>query len=400
MKTLTREEIAKAPKTDLHVHLDGSLRIGTLIELAKSGGVALPSETEEGLKELVFKEKYRDLPDYLQGFGLTCAVLQTPENLERAAYEMAQDEIAEGVRYLEARYAPQQHMRPGFSMEEVVASVARGLERAAKEHNGSAAVKEGRDLPFRYGILACAMRFFLRQFSPYYAELFDAMPYASNREVLAAGALELAKGAAALAEEKGLPIVGLDLAGAENGFPAKWFREAYEWAHDHLLHSTVHAGEAYGAESIFQAVTDCQAERIGHGTFIFAAEKVGEGVGDREAYVRRLVEYVGSRGITLEVCPTSNLQTLPELPDMGAHPLKKMVREGLKVSFSTDNRLVSRTSVTEETVRAMEGAGLTAAEVKRTALAGFEGGFFTNYKEKAELLAGARKAWDALVPEG
>ena len=138
-KKITREFLAKIPKTDLHLHLDGSLRLSTLIELAKAAKVPLPSETEAGLQELVFKEKYKDLPDYLQGFGLTCAVLQTPENLERVAYELALDNIAENVRYIEVRYAPQLHVRPGFCVEEVVASVNRGLARAKKEHNSTEA---------------------------------------------------------------------------------------------------------------------------------------------------------------------------------------------------------------------------------------------------------------------
>lgn len=134
---ITREFLEKIPKTDLHLHLDGSLRLSTLIELAKAAKVPLPSETEAGLQELVFKEKYQDLPDYLRGFGLTCAVLQNPENLERVAYELAVDNIAENVRYIEVRYAPQLHVRPGFTVEEVIECVNRGLARAQQEHNGS-----------------------------------------------------------------------------------------------------------------------------------------------------------------------------------------------------------------------------------------------------------------------
>ena len=159
---LTREFLEKIPKTDLHLHLDGSLRLSTLIELAKTAKVPLPSETEAGLQELVFKEKYRDLPDYLRGFGLTCSVLQNPENLERVAYELALDNIAENVRYIEVRYAPQLHVRPGFTVEEVIESVNRGLARAQQEHNRSSAVREGGDIPFHYGIITCAMRFFNR----------------------------------------------------------------------------------------------------------------------------------------------------------------------------------------------------------------------------------------------
>ena len=142
---ITREFLEKIPKTDLHVHLDGSLRLSTLIELSKAAKVPLPSDTEAGLQELVFKEKYQDLPDYLRGFDLTCAVLQTAESLERVAYELALDNIAENVRYIEVRYAPQLHVRPGFTVEAVVESVHRGLERAQREHNSSPGVRQGTD---------------------------------------------------------------------------------------------------------------------------------------------------------------------------------------------------------------------------------------------------------------
>ena len=271
---ITREFLEKIPKTDLHLHLDGSLRLNTLIELAKAAKVPLPSETESGLKELVFKEKYQDLPDYLRGFGLTCAVLQTPENLERVAYELAVDSMAENVRYIEVRYAPQLHIRPGFTVEEVIECVNRGLARAQQEHNTTAAVKDGSDIPFHYGIITCAMRFFNRHMSAYYAQLFDVLPHTPAKEVMAIASLEMARAAARLAHAKGIPVVGFDLAGAEAGFPAIDHKEAYQYAHVHFLKKTVHAGEAYGPESIFQAITECHADRIGHGTFLFAADKI------------------------------------------------------------------------------------------------------------------------------
>ena len=313
-KKITREFLAKIPKTDLHLHLDGSLRLSTLIELAKAAKVPLPSETEAGLQELVFKEKYKDLPDYLQGFGLTCAVLQTPENLERVAYELALDNIAENVRYIEVRYAPQLHVRPGFCVEEVVASVNRGLARAKKEHNSTEAVRSGADIAFHYGIITCAMRFFNRHMSAYYAQLFDVMPHAPAKEVMPLASLEMARSAAVLAHQKGIPVVGFDLAGAEAGFPAIDHKDAYQYAHVHFLKKTVHAGEAYGPESIFQAITECHADRLGHGTWLFAADKITDpSIKDPEYYVRCLVDYVASRRITLEVCPTSNLQTIPAI---------------------------------------------------------------------------------------
>ena len=398
---IPRAFLDRIPKTDLHLHLDGSLRVSTLIELAKSSNVPLPSETEEGLYTLVFKEKYKDLPDYLQGFGLTCAVLQTPENLERAAYELARDNIAENVRHIEVRYAPQQHVRPGFTLEEVVLAVDRGLRRAADEHNSSPAVVSGADLPFHYGIIVCAMRFFLPAFSPYYAQLFDALPHAAPREIYGLAATELVRAVVKLVRETGVPVVGFDIAGAEKGFPAAWFREAYALAHKSFLRKTVHAGEAYGPESIFQALTDCHANRIGHGTWIFAADRVADpSIADKEAFVARLVNYVAERRVTLEVCPTSNLQTLPELADISAHPLRKMIDHGLSVSINTDNRLVSRTTPAAELQLVCNGLSLTRHELKNIVIAGFKGSFFpADYPAKRRFVRQVIDRYEALERE-
>lgn len=395
---ITREFLEKIPKTDLHLHLDGSLRLNTLIELAKAAKVPLPSATESGLQELVFKEKYQDLPDYLRGFGLTCAVLQTPENLERVAYELAVDSMAENVRYIEVRYAPQLHIRPGFTVEEVIECVNRGLARAQQEHNASAAVKDGRDIPFHYGIITCAMRFFNRHMSAYYAQLFDVMPHTPAKEVMAIASLEMARAAANLAHTKGIPVVGFDLAGAEAGFPAIDHKEAYQYAHVHFLKKTVHAGEAYGPESIFQAITECHADRIGHGTFLFAADKIKDpAIKDPKYYVRCLVEHVASRRITLEVCPTSNLQTIPAITSVAEHPLRKMLEASLSVSICTDNRLVSRTSVTRELELVCSQLPVTPAQLRNIILAGFKGSFFPGpYSEKRALVRQVINRYEAL----
>jgi len=394
---ITREFLEKIPKTDLHLHLDGSLRVGTLIELAKAAKVPLPSETEAGLQELVFKEKYQDLPDYLRGFGLTCAVLQNPENLERVAYELAIDNIAENVRYVEVRYAPQLHVRPGFSVEEVIECVNRGLARAQKEHNNSPAVRQGGEIPFHYGIITCAMRFFNRHMSAYYAQLFDVMPHAPAKEVMAVASLEMARSAAALAHQKGIPVVGFDLAGAEAGFPAIDHKDAYQYAHVHFLKKTVHAGEAYGPESIFQAITECHADRLGHGTWLFAADKIKDpAIKDPDYYVKCLVDYIATRRITLEVCPTSNLQTIPSIESVADHPLRKMLDANLSVSINTDNRLVSRTSVTRELELVCTHLPVTPAKLRNIILAGFKGSFFGPYGEKRALVRQVINRYDAL----
>ena len=142
-QSIPLEFLQAIPKTELHVHLDGSLRIPTLIELAKKDKVKLPSLSESGLKQKVFKDKYRDLPDYLAGFQYTCAVMQHAEHVERISYELIQDHLAEGVRYIEVRFAPQLHMHEKFSMSQVLAAVKKGMDRAAREHNTSQAVKTG-----------------------------------------------------------------------------------------------------------------------------------------------------------------------------------------------------------------------------------------------------------------
>jgi adenosine deaminase len=266
--------IRRLPKTDLHVHLDGSLRLSTLIDLARSRKVALPSQTEEGLYARVFRERYRDLPEYLEGFQYTVAVLQDAEALERVAFELCEDAQAEGVRYLEIRFAPQLHVRPGFELSDVVTAVDRGIRRAAKAFNDRSEVVSDGEPPFAAGMILCALRFFAPEFSTGYRRFFEAMPMAPPSEVYAAASLEVARAAARL-KASGLLVVGIDLAGQERGYPAEDHRAAYQVAHEAFLGKTVHAGEDYGPESIFQAIGDCHADRIGHGTWLFDGSKVG-----------------------------------------------------------------------------------------------------------------------------
>ncbi len=384
MHAVSEAFIRAVPKTDLHLHLDGSMRIPTLIELARAQGVALPSETEEGLRELVFKPAYRDLPDYLRGFAYTCAVLRRAEAIERTAFELAEDNIAEGVRYAEVRFAPQLHLDDELGAEAVLGAVHDGLARAARRHNTGDAVRSGGDLPFHYGLIVCAMRSFRKGMSPYFDRLLDAMRFASRKEVFAAASLEAARLAVYLRDRDGLPIVGFDLAGEESGYPAGDHREAYAFAHEHFLRKTVHAGEAYGPESIFQALTDCHANRIGHGTFLFAPDRIRDRrIADPAAYVQRLADYVASQRITVEVCLTSNLQTVPSMGGAAHHPLRRMVETGLSVSICTDNRLVSDTTVTRELCRVAEALPITRHQFRNLVVAGFKGSFFPGpYAEK------------------
>jgi adenosine deaminase len=379
------------PKTDLHVHLDGSIRLATLIDLARQAGVPLPSETPEGLKALVFRPRYRDLGEYLEGFRYTVAVLQDAEALERAAFELAEDCQAEGVRYLEVRFAPQLHARPGLEVEDVVRAVDRGLRRAAAQFNARPEVASGSEPRFVAGMILCALRFFRSEFSAGYDRFFKALPEAPPSEVHAAASMEVARAAARLRHEEGLLVVGIDLAGQEKGYPAEDHRLAYQVAHEAFLGKTVHAGEDYGPESIFQAIGDLHADRVGHGTWLFDETKIRDPrITDRKAYVEALAEFIADKRITIEVCLTSNQQTVPELADdLRKHPFGEMRRRRLSTTFCTDNRLVSHTTVTSEIIRAIEAFALSPREIRDMLIYGFKRSFFPGtYLEKRAYVRG------------
>jgi adenosine deaminase len=349
----------------------------------------------------VFKKQYADLTEYLRGFAYTCAVMHDAESLERIACELAEDNLAEGVRYIEVRFAPQLHVHDKLSLEQVVRAVSRGLERARSAHNRSAAVRRGDDVPFHFGIIVCALRFFTPQMSPYYERLFRVLSYAPAKHVFATASAELARSAVHLVREQGLPIVAFDLAGAEAGFPAGDHRAAFQYCHSHFLKKTIHAGEAYGPESIFQAITDCYANRIGHGTWLFAHTLIKDpSILDREGYCRQLAEYVASQRITLEVCLTSNTQTHPKMRNLGRHPLRQMLDHELSISLCTDNRLVSHTTVTHEFLQAVRELKLTPRELRNVVLAGFKGAFFPGtYHEKRAFVRQVIDRYEALSRE-
>lgn len=384
---VTRELIARLPKSDLHLHLDGSLRLDTLIELARLRKIALPSATPDGLLELVFKRAYKNLPEYLRGFEFTVACLQDAEALERAAYELCLDCRAENVFYIEMRFAPQLHVRGDFGVRDVLKAVCRGIARAKKEINGAPDVKAGKVPAFEAGVIVCALRFFLPVFSEHYRAYFEALPTAPANEIYALASLELARAAVVAAEEDGLPVVGFDLAGQERGFPAKDHQAAYQLAHEHFLGKTVHAGEDYGPESIFQAITDCHADRIGHGTWLFSQKHIRDrSITDKRRYIEKLVRYVAERRITLEVCLTSNQQTIPELrDDLKKHPFRRMREARCSVTLCTDNRLVSRTTMTDEVDKAVTAFGLEPRALKDVLIYGFKRSFYPGtYPEKRD----------------
>ena len=385
----TNDFLFEMPKTDLHLHLDGSLRIPSLIDMAKKTNTTLPALTEEGLREKVFKESYANLGEYLEGFKYICAVLRNEENLERAAYELAIDNLNENVYYIEVRFAPQLMMDTsiGLTMDKVLSAVNKGLKKVQKEFNNSdAVVKEGKP-EFHYGIICCAMRMFGPQgFSPYYTNFFNIMKYFKPMHVISLAALELARAAVRLRDELSIPIVGIDLAGQEEGYPPHHFKEAYEYAHKNFMHKTVHAGEAYGAESIFQAVTDCYADRIGHGYSLFMPNRiVDKEITDKETYIQDLASFLADKRTVIEVCLTSNMQTNPEIQTLKQHKFKDMLDHRMATTICTDNRLVSNTTVTNEYRLAVDNFEIPLKRLKDIVAYGFKKSFFPgNYVGKRD----------------
>ena len=328
------EELLRAlPKTDLHCHLDGSLRLRTILELAERQKVRLPADTEDGLaKAIHMGQVCKSLEDYLTAFDVTLSVLQTEEALYRAAYELAIDCAAENVRYLEVRYAPVLHQRKGLKLTTIVASVLEGL-RSAKRETG-----------IRYGVIVCGIRHINPQTSVRLAELCVAY--------------------------KNRGVIGFDLAGAEVNFPAKAHKEAFQLILKNNVNCTAHAGEAYGPESIAQALHFLGAHRIGHGTRL---REDGD-----------LLNYVNDHRIPIEVCLSSNVQT-GAAPDIASHPLKFYLEYGLRVTINTDNRLITDTTVTRELWHAHHELGLSLEDLATIIVSGFKSAFLP-FREKQDVL--------------
>jgi adenosine deaminase len=387
MQDLLLKQIRDYPKADLHVHLDGSIRLSTLIELAQARKIHLPSYSEEGLRDLVFKDTYKDLPDYLQGFQYTCAVMQDLEVLERTAYEFAWDCFHDGVVYVEPRYSPELLKGAKLKAHEVIIAIDKGLYRAKQEinalinkENEVLLVEFGNDVPrhpeFVYSHIICCMRMW------------------EPRE-----SVETVNSALLTREKHGIPIMGIDLAGPEDGFPAVDHQEAFLRAHQNFLYKTVHAGEAYGPASIFQALTYLHADRIGHGFHLFSKNLVNtKDPSKAESYINNLVQYIAERRITLEVCLTSNLQTMPNLyNNPSRHSLPFMLENGLSTAICTDNTLVSNTTVTKELALAVKTFSLTNKQLKKLIMYGIKRGFFPgSYLEKKQYIDICSKYYDSL----
>jgi len=403
------EFLRKIPKADLHVHLDGSLRIGTVIDLAKELEVELPAYTEAGLRELVFKETYDSLEDYLKGFMYTGAVMSTAKAIERVAYEFAVDNFSEGVRYFEVRFAPQLHVNPeqpekGISdIASVIAAVNIGLARAKQEFNEKdAEVVDGTAPRYEYGIIVCAMRFWNQYFSKYYAAFWKMHEFLPEHRIMAAASLALVTAAVEHRDLTNTPVIGFDLAGAEMGYEAVVHKEAFEFAHANFLKKTVHAGEGYGPESIYQAVNKVGAQRIGHGFHIFSSDKVhSKHIKDPTKWTHMLGDYVADRRIALEVCLTSNLQTMPDLKgDVKNHKFGQMLEAKMSVVLATDNRLVSDTTLCKEIRLACDNFDLEPDQLKHIVVDGFKRSFFhLAYTEKRAYVRKVIDYYDKIAAE-
>jgi adenosine deaminase len=393
--------IAKLPKCDLHVHLDGSVRVETLIDLSKKYGLSLPSYSAEGLNELVFKDEYKSLDEYLAGFKYILPILQIPESLERVSYEFAWDNINEGVFYVEVKFAPQLHINEKQNMERILLSVNKGLNRAKTEYNQKPEVRTGLKPEFNYGIITCIVRAFSKGQSKYFDEFIDKYKTKSHNEIYALAAYELIKDCVKVRDEYDIPIVACDLVGSEAGNPPKYFKKAYHLAHSNLMHLIVHAGEAYGPESIHQAIAELYPERIGHGTSLFSVDQITDpAIKDKEQFSRKLIQYIAERRITIEVCLTSNFQTLPIIKKIKDHPLVKMLAADLSLAICTDNRTFSKTNVTRELMLAVESFSLTKIHLKKLILDSFVHSFMPiEYLAKKKYIAKIEDICDQIMSE-
>ncbi|KAJ3027070.1 UNVERIFIED_CONTAM: hypothetical protein HDU68_004553 [Siphonaria sp. JEL0065] len=379
--------LRRIPKTDLHCHLDGSIRLQTLIDLSKEQGLELPAYDVEGLKKLVFKPHYNSLEEYLECFKYSSAALAgNGDGLERVAYELALDQFAIGVRYFEVRFAPQIHATPGvLSIDECISKVNEGLQRGVQEYNSRPEIITGEEPEYNCGIIVCAMRCFSRDSSPWYKNFWDCHQHETPKRIYGLASVALVAAAGKLRNSMGIPIVAVDIAGAEFGFPASDHKEAFELAHKKFFFKTIHAGEGYGPESIFQAITDCHAERIGHGYHLFAAEQFSNTERtpeSREAYIAKLIQYMSNMRICIEVCLSSNLQTIPQ-SSLDQHPAKRMLDRKMAITICSDNMTVSHTDVYKELKLAVDAFQLTPQQVKDITMTGFKRSFMAkDYVEK------------------
>src|SRR5213080_659718 len=322
---LSKELLRRWPKAELHVHLDGSLRPQTMLELARAQGVRLPADTPDGLAQALSVKHAKSLEEYLTKYEITLSVMQTRAALERIAYEFVLDAAADGVRYVEVRYSPLLH-RPALTLVQAIEAPLRGIKRAEAE-TGT-----------KVGLIVCGIR---------------TRP--------AGESLELARAAV---DYRTAGLVAFDLAGAERGHPAREHRDAFAHAVRHGLACTCHAGEGDGAASIREALHVCGAQRIGHGT--------------RLSEDAALLEEVVARRVPLEMCLTSNLHT-HTVTAIAEHPFRRYLERGVQASLNTDGRLMDGITLTDEYFMAHTALGLTREQLARVVLNACESAFLPDY---------------------
>jgi adenosine deaminase len=221
------------------------------------------------------------------------------------------------------------------------------------------------------------MRFFTKGYCLFFDQILEANQHMSPNEIFAMTSLDLAKSCVGIRDKYGVPIVAIDLAGAEAGNPPIHYKKAYQFAHQNFMHLTVHAGEAYGAESIHQAVAQLYPERIGHGFYMFSEDKICDPkIQNKKDYIKRLVKYIAETRTTIEVCLTSNMQTIPALKNIKDHPFAQMLDNHLSVVICTDNRTVSKTNVTKEIMLAIKNFNLTGDALRDVIFYGFKRSFY------------------------
>ena len=340
---LDRGLLKSFPKVLLHEHLDGVLRPKTVVELARSAKYAqLPTEDPEELARWFHQGANQgSLPKYLEGFAHTIAVMQTEQALERVAYEQAEDLSRDGVVYFETRFAPIFHTRKGLSHQRVVSAVLKGLERGRKDFGISS------------GLIICAMR---------------------NMDV----SLEMAELAVDF-RERG--VVGFDLAGEEGGYPPKKHVEAFHYIQRQNFNITIHAGEGFGKESIWQAIQYCGAHRIGHGTRLIDDIAVAEG---KAVKLGDLAQYVLDKRIPLEICLLSNVHT-GAARSLSEHPFKILYQEKFRVTLNTDNRLMSDTTMTKEFEAAGDTFGLSLEDFEKITINAMKSAFLP-YDQRCDFI--------------
>ncbi len=354
---LDKSVLKKVPKVLLHEHLDGVLRPQTIIELARANKYQdLPTTDPEALAQWFHQGANQgSLAKYLEGFKHTIAVMQTEEALERVAFEQAEDLSKDGVVYFESRFAPLFHTKNGLTHQQVVSAVLKGLARGQ------------RDFGVRSGLIICAMR---------------------NMNV----SLEMAELAV---DFRARGVVGFDLAGEEGGYPPKKHVDAFHYIQRENFNITVHAGEGFGKESIWQAIQYCGAHRIGHGTRLIDDIAIS---GGRATKLGDLAQYVLDKRIPLEICLLSNVHT-GATPSLEQHPFKILYQEKFRVTLNTDNRLMSNTSMTREFEAAAETFGLTLDDFEKITINAMKSAFLP-YNQRIDVIYKVLKPAYAAIRQG